>query len=89
MLKIIEEKMKASGRTFIKCEFDSPDDYYHMLDVMTKFTRDNLSISGTSRQNHFEIVVNEDSDMDDTTKPTTVGLRKKKKKVEETKEEET
>ena len=79
LLKDIEKKMTESGKTFIKCDFDNANDYYKMLDVLKKFTDDNVSVYGTSRENHYELVVNEDSDMDDTTKPTTVALRKKKK----------
>ena len=79
MIKDIEKRVTEEGKTFIKCDFESANDYYHMLDILKDYTDDNISIYGTSRENHYEIVINEDSDMDDNTKPMTVALRKKKK----------
>ena len=47
---------------------------------MQKYTDENIKISGTSRESRYELIINEDSDMDDQTKPSTVALAKKKKK---------
>lgn len=76
----LEEKCKQDGRLYIKMDFESAHDYYEMLEKMIKFTEGSIKISGTSREGHYELVINEDSDMDDPTKPSTVGLQKKHRK---------
>ena len=76
----LKDKYKDTGIKYIHCEFESANDFYKALEDMKKYTNDNISISGTSRENRYEMIINEDSDMDDHTKPSTVALAKKKKK---------
>lgn len=72
-------KEKGHG-VFITCEYDNPKDFYDALSRMQHYVDDNVTVSGTSREGTYEMVINEDSDIDDHTKPQTVGLAKKKKK---------
>lgn len=76
----LKEKFKDTNIKYIHCEFDNPQDYYKALKDMQKYTDENIKVSGTSRESRYELVINEDSDMDDQTKPSTVALAKKKKK---------
>lgn len=71
---------KEENIKIIKCDFESPKDYYNALSNMKKFARDNISITGTSREGVYEMCINEESDMDDPTKPSTIALARKKKK---------
>ena len=76
----LKEKYKDKHINYISCEFDNPQDFYKALHDMEKYCDENISIYGTSREGVYEMVINEDSDMDDQTKPQTVALAKKKKK---------
>lgn len=76
----LKEKYKDKHINYISCEFDNPQDFYEALHDMEKYCDENISIYGTSREGVYEMVINEDSDMDDQTKPQTVALAKKKKK---------
>lgn len=80
LINDLKEKYKDKNIKFISCEFDNPHDFYEAMKDMEKYANDNISISGTSREGVYEMVINEDSDMDDQTKPQTVALAKKKKK---------
>ena len=54
---------------------------------MQKYAGENIKISGTSREGIYEMVINDEHDIDDPTQPSTVALAKKKKqKPEEEKE---
>ena len=80
MTNDLKDKFKDTNIKFIHCEFDNPKDYYQALKDMQKYADDNITISGTSRTDRYEMIINEDSDMDDASKPSTVALAKKKKK---------
>lgn len=80
LIKDIEKKYKKEGKIFIRCEFDDPNEYYNALYSMNKFSEDNIKIYGTSRENQYELIVNESNDMDDPNAHTTVALQKKRKK---------
>ena len=90
LMKELEEKYeKDKNITYIKCDFESEKDFYKALKDMEKYANDNISVSGTSREGHYELVINEDTNMDDLTKPTnTLLARKKKKKDSEESTEE-
>ena len=79
----MKEKYKDSNIKFIHCEFDNAKDYYQALKDMQRYVDENITVSGTSRAHRYEMIINEDSDMDDQTKPSTVALSKKKKKKKE------
>ena len=78
--KDLKEKFKDTNIKYIQCEFDDPRDFYKALKDMEKYTNENITISGTSRERKYEMIINEGSDIDDPTKPSTVALAKKKKK---------
>ena len=59
-------------------EFDNPADFYNYISELNKFNNDNLSISGTSREGHYDLVLGRTIDMDDSSKPQTINLAKKK-----------
>lgn len=66
--------------TTVACDFDNAADFYETLEKLQKYTKDNVTVYGTSRANRYEMIINENSDMDDPTQPSTVALAKKKKK---------
>jgi len=79
--KDFEEWIKKDKNVkYIHCRFTNPRDYYNMLSKMEDFANDNIKVYGTSRENQYELIVNESSDIDDNTKPSTIGLQKKRKR---------
>lgn len=88
LVQYLKSKYNEEGQHYIYCEYDNATDFYNGLKELQKYTDENISVSGTSREGVYEMVINEDSDMDDQTKPQTVALAKKKKKKPETEESE-
>ena len=88
-MKDLEKKYEGTNIKYIKCEFESANDFYKALKDMQKYADENITISGTSRSGHYDMIINENSDMDDPTKPSTVALAKKKKKKPEDETTET
>ena len=82
-MKDLEKKYEGTNIKYIKCEFESANDFYKALKDMQKYADENITISGTSRSGHYDMIINDDSDMDDPTTPSTVALAKKKKKKPE------
>lgn len=78
LMKDISKKYENKHVKFIQCKFDNSHDFYKALYDMEKITHDDVTVYGTSREGQYELVVNEEGDMDDQTKPQTVSLRKKK-----------
>lgn len=74
--KIYEDK----HLTYIKLDFDNPKDYYKVLDNIHEWNYNNIKISETSREGHYELIINEESDIDDKTAPSTKMLQKKNRK---------
>lgn len=64
----LENICTEKGVNFIKLDFEDKDDYYNTLIAMQKFTSDNIRVSGTSREGHYEVVIdNEEPDEEVTT----------------------
>ena len=76
----LEKKWDEKGYKYIKMNFESSQDFYNALYGISQFNSENIKAYGTSRDEQYEIVLNEDSDMDDQSKPSTIALQKKKKK---------
>lgn len=86
LMKDLEEKWEEKGYKYIKFSFDNAVDYYNALHAAMEFTKENVKAYGTSIEDQYEIVLNEDSDMDDSSKPSTISLQKKRKKKSEDEE---
>ena len=77
----ISDKM---GIQYIKMDFDSENDFYTALLDMQKYTTDNTKLYGTSKDGHYEVVIeSEKSDDDDEEEETTTTSKRKKKKSED------
>lgn len=83
LMKDLEKKWDEKGYKYIKMNFENPIDFYNALYAARKFTSDRIKAYGTSVEDQYEIVINEDSDMDDSSKPSTIALQKKRKKKKE------
>ena len=83
LMKDLEKKWDDEGYTYIKLNFESSSDFYNALYGISQFNSENIKAYGTSKDDQYEIVLNEDSDMDDQSKPSTIALQKKKKKKSE------
>ena len=78
--KDLAEIEKQNGIQYIKMDFDSENDFYNTLMEMQQYAKDNVTLYGTSKDGHFEVVIEtEKSDDDEEVKPTTTSKRKKKK----------
>ena len=88
--KEVSDKCKESGSVTVMVEFDNPQDFYNYINELEKFNNENISISGTSREGHYDVVFGRSIDMDDSSKPQTINLAKKKYDADgnEIKEEE-
>ena len=62
LMKDLKEINKKNGIQFVTCEFDNAHDFYEALKSMEKYADDNITISGTSKEGVYEMVINEDSD---------------------------
>ena len=80
LMSDLEKKWDEKGYKYIKMNFESSQDFYNALYCISQFNSENIKAYGTSRDEQYEIVLNEDSDMDDQSKPSTIALQKKKKK---------
>lgn len=49
-------------------EFTEKEDYYNTLNKLREFTENNVRVSGTSRSNEMEIVLEKEEDMEDKTR---------------------
>lgn len=65
--KDLERIFKEKGIEYIKFDFEDKDDYYNALVSMQNYVHDNIRLSGTSREGHYEIVVDEDVEALDET----------------------
>lgn len=79
--KDLAEIEKQCGIQYIKMDFDSENDFYNALMDMQKYTDDNTKFYGTSKDGHYEVVIeSEKSDDDEDETPTTATPKRKKKK---------
>lgn len=78
IVKDINKISKDHGEISITCEFDNPRDFYNYINELSKFNNDNIRIYGTSREGHYDVVMGRKIDMDDSSKPQTINLAKKK-----------
>lgn len=49
-------------------DFAEKEDYYNTLNKLRDFTENNVKVSGTSRSNEMEIVLEKEEDMEDKTR---------------------
>lgn len=87
--KEVNDKCKRNGDVSVMVEFDNPTDFYKYISELEKFNNENISISGTSREGHYDVVLGRTIDMDDSSKPQTINLAKKKYNENGEVEEET
>ena len=75
--ELVDMYNKDGELKYIMCNFENPTDYYNCMQNMRDFTNNGLNVYGTSRECQYDIVIEQSHDMDDQSKPSTVGLRKK------------
>lgn len=86
LMKDLEKKYENTDITYIKCEFDNEKDFYDALKDMDNFIMDNVKVSGTSREGHYEMIINEDMDMDESNPGDSNKKTDEKKEVKVVKE---
>ena len=64
LVKDLERIWDESGKPYVKLEFDNKDDYYDAIINLEKFANDNITISGTSIKGQYEIIVENDDNID-------------------------
>lgn len=69
--KDLERIFKEKGIEYVKFDFESKDDYFNAIMSLNKYVEDNVRVSGTSREGHYEIIVDENVDALDDTNETT------------------
>lgn len=68
LMKDIEDRCWEKGIQYIKCDFESSNDFYNALSSLQKYADDNVSVSGTSREGHYEIIIDGEVDIDEAKK---------------------
>lgn len=63
--KDLERIYDKQGIKYIKIDCDSSNDYLNILKELEKFANENISIWGTSRTNHYEIVIEDEENEDE------------------------
>lgn len=63
--KDLEDIEKTRGIAYIKFDFDSENDFYNAMMNMQQYVTDNVKLYGTSKEGHYEIVVESESDLED------------------------
>lgn len=76
------EKARSEGKTCITFEFDTPEEFYDAITSMNHFVDDSITVSGTSREGAYEMVLNDSVDLDDSSAPSIDRDAKKKTKAE-------
>ena len=69
--KDLERIFKEKGIEYVKFDFESKDDYFNAIMSLNKYVEDNVRVSGTSREGHYEIIVDENVDALDDINETT------------------
>ena len=65
---------------YIDCDIKDAKEFYDKIKELDDYTNETISVSALPKEGQYDLVLNEHSDMDDMTKPSTVALAKKKKK---------
>ena len=66
MMPELKEKAKKNGMHFIGCEFNHVDDFYDALRSLDKYAQDNVSVYGTSREGIYDLIIQDETDIDET-----------------------
>lgn len=82
LMLYLKEKCKKKDIKFVTCEFDTKEDFYNTLMEFQKFTNDNVHVYGTSKTGTYDLVINEEVDLDDESAPNIDKDMKKKNKKE-------
>lgn len=84
-MKDIEDRCWEKGIQYIHCDFESANDFYNALTSIQKYVDDSINVSGTSREGHYEIIIDGEVDIDESKKP---GETKESKEEGEDQKEE-
>ena len=76
--KDLEEISKQMNIQYIKLDYDSEQDFYDGLMRIQRYIQDNVKIYGTSREGHFEVIVEEEKDDSDDSVEEVVKPKKLK-----------
>lgn len=56
----IEDLAHQEGVDYIGIKFDTPEDYYALMNAMRYFVDDNIKIYTSTKDNEYSVIVNED-----------------------------
>jgi hypothetical protein len=84
--KDLAEVQAQYGIKYIKMDFDSETDFYNALMELQQYAKDNVEMYGTSKNGHYEVVIESeksDDDDDDEEEKNDATPKRKKKTVSE------
>ena len=79
--KDLEQISKKMNITYIKLDYDSEQDFYDGLMKIQRYIQDNVKVYGTSREGHYEVIIEEEKDDSDETTTESPETKKKSKVV--------
>lgn len=56
----IKDMMKKHGKEYVEVEFDSPEEYYEVMNHINEFTKNNISCYGVSKDAPVVVFTQED-----------------------------
>lgn len=78
-MKAVKEILKEEGATFIEIRFDKKEDFYKVVNEAYEFAHNGFKVSFTSRENTYDIILEEAEDLEEEPKPKPKEKKKKKK----------
>lgn len=78
----LKEKARKNHQIFIDLEYGDKEEYYNALSALEKYANDNISITGTSKEGTYEIIMNNIIDIDSSDAPSIEPEAKKKTNAE-------
>ena len=80
LVQDLTKKFKDKGKIYIKLNYKNPKDFYDAMKQMEDMSDKGIEVYGTSTVDRYEVIINENTDIDDKEAATTFGLQKKRVK---------
>lgn len=79
-MKSVKEILKKEGVTYVELDFENKEDYYKVLNEAYRMVHDGFKVSFTSRENNYDIILEEEEDLEAEVKPKPKKNSAEKKK---------
>lgn len=77
----VKSILKNTGATMLDVKFDNKEDFYRILNKAHDFIEHGMSVHCTSIAGNYEVVIEDDEDLEEQKQPKKYNQTKKKKKA--------